>query len=129
MKNWKGFVGCLELKENHTLYIRRNGTCIWSGNCQHCIRLYTTGGIGTKPRVFKLIDLIANGDNIGIKAKDWKPTLGPIHPFCRCNLRYKPKTYVWDKETESFEPPKEYKRKVERRSKVKIFVGYKEFTV
>lgn len=129
LKNWKGFVGCLELKENHTLYIRRNGTCIWSGNCQHCIRLYTTGGIGTKPRVFKLIDLIANGDNIGIKAKDWKPTLGPIHPFCRCNLRYKPKTYVWDKETESFEPPKEYKRKVERRSKVKIFVGDKEFTV
>lgn len=102
---------------------------VYPGACKHCIRLYTTGGIGTKPRVFKLIDLIANGDNIGIKAKDWKPTLGPIHPFCRCNLRYKPKTYVWDKETESFEPPKEYKRKVERRSKVKIFVGDKEFAV
>ena len=55
---------------------------VFPGACQHCIRLYTTGGIGTKPRIFKLVDLIANGDNIGLKVRDWKPTLGPVHPFC-----------------------------------------------
>jgi hypothetical protein len=55
---------------------------VFPGACKHCIRLYTTGGIGTKPRLFKLIDLIANGDNIGVKVANWKPTLGPVHPFC-----------------------------------------------
>lgn len=97
--------------------------------CKYCQQLYTTGGVGTKPRIFKLIDLIANGDNIGLKSKDWKPTLGPIHPYCRCNMRYIPKSYVWNDETQSFEPVKHFDRKVERRSKVKITVGNKEFIV
>ena len=48
---------------------------------------------------------------------------------CRCDLRYIPKGYVWDDETQSFIPPKGYKRQVERRSKVKIYVGSKEFIV
>lgn len=55
---------------------------VFPGACKHCLRLYTTNGSGSKPRLFKLVDLIANGDNIGRKAKDWKPTLGPVHPFC-----------------------------------------------
>ena len=40
---------------------------VFSGACQHCIKFYTTAGIGSKPRIFKLIDLINNGDNIGKK--------------------------------------------------------------
>lgn len=55
---------------------------VFSGACQHCIKFYTTAGIGSKPRIFKLIDLINNGDNIGVKAKDWKPVLGATHPYC-----------------------------------------------
>lgn len=55
---------------------------VFPGSCKHCLRLYTTAGAGSKPRTFKLIDLINNGDNIGIKSANWKPTLGPIHPFC-----------------------------------------------
>lgn len=102
---------------------------VYPGSCRFCQQLYTTGGVGTKPRIFKLIDLIANGDNIGLKSKDWKPTLGPVHPFCRCNTRYIPKSYVWNDETQSFEPVKHFDRKVERRSKVKITVGNKEFVV
>lgn len=50
--------------------------------CTHCRHLYTTGGIGSKPRIFKLSQLIANGDNIGRKAKDWKPVVATTHPFC-----------------------------------------------
>lgn len=97
--------------------------------CSYCIHAYTTQGIGSKPRIFKLIDLIANGDNIGLKRKDWKPVLGPQHPFCRCNLRYIPKGYIWDDELKIFIPPKDYKRKIQRESKVRIYVGDKEFVV
>lgn len=103
---------------------------VYTQACQHCIRLYTTAGIGSKPRIFKLIDLINNGDNIGVKAKDWKPVLGPTHCFCRCDLKEVPKGMVWNDETHSFEPSKEpYKRQVERKSKVKIYVGDKMFEV
>jgi hypothetical protein len=43
---------------------------------------------------------------------------------CRCDLKEVPKGMVWNDETHSFEPPKElYKRQVERKSKVKIYVG------
>ena len=97
--------------------------------CSSCIYAYTTQGIGSKPRIFKLIDLIANGDNIGLKRKDWKPVLGPQHPFCRCNLRYIPKGYIWDDELKTSIPPKDYKRKIQRESKVRIYVGDKEFIV
>lgn len=102
---------------------------VFPGACKHCLRLYTTNGSGSKPRLFKLVDLIANGDNIGRKAKDWAPTLQGIHPFCRCQLRYLPKGYVWDEERQIFAPPKDYKPKIERRSKVKIYVGDKTFEV
>ena len=103
---------------------------VFSGACQHCIKFYTTAGIGSKPRIFKLIDLINNGDNIGRKVKDWKPVLNSVHPFCRCDLREVPKGMIWNDETHSFEPPKEpYKRQVERKSKVKIYVGDKMFEV
>lgn len=55
---------------------------VFSGACRHCIKFYTTQGVGSEPRVFKLSSLIANGDNIGKKVRDWKPTLGTVHPFC-----------------------------------------------
>lgn len=49
---------------------------------------------------------------------------------CRCDLKEVPKGMVWNDETHSFEPPKEpYKRQVERKSKVKIYVGDKLFEV
>lgn len=102
---------------------------VFPGACKHCLRLYTTNGSGSKPRLFKLVDLIANGDNIGLKTQYWKPVLGYVHPFCRCQLRYLPKGYVWDEERQIFAPPKDYKPKIERRSKVKIYVGDKTFEV
>lgn len=116
------------IMEEHgsTAYVYKE---VFPGACRHCIRLYTTKGIGSKPRIFRLIDLIANGDNIGVKSKDWKATLGPVHPFCRCQLRYIPKGYVWDEENKTFAPPKNYQRKIERKSKVKIYVGDKLFEV
>lgn len=100
---------------------------VYPGACQECIRLYLTKGIGSQPILFKLSDLIDNGSNVGRKRKDWKATLDGIHSFCRCTLIYVPNGYEWNDETQKFEPPKEFKRKVERKSKIKIQVGDKEF--
>lgn len=102
---------------------------VYPGACRHCIRLYLTGGIGSKPRVFNLLDLLANGTNYGVKSKDWKATIHPVHPFCRCDLRELPPGYEWDEETHQFTPPKNYQRQVERKGKVKITIGEREYTV
>ena len=53
----------------------------WIGVCRHCIKAYLTKGIGSKPRVFKLSELVANGTNIGKKVAQWKPVLGSMHPY------------------------------------------------
>lgn len=75
---------------------------VFAGACKHCIRLFLTAGIGSQPRLFKLSQLKANGTNIGRKQADWLPTLGPVHPYCRCILNYLPKGYVWDEKTKNF---------------------------
>ena len=55
---------------------------VFPGACRHCIRLYLKGGIGREPKVFHLSELMANGTNYGVKSKDWKATIHPVHPFC-----------------------------------------------
>lgn len=60
---------------------------VFPGACRYCIRLFTTNGIGSEPKLFKLEQLIANGTNIGRKVDDWKATIPPVHPFCFTNYR------------------------------------------
>jgi very-short-patch-repair endonuclease len=60
---------------------------VFPGACRHCIRLYLTKGIGSKPILFRLSQLIANGSNIGRKVENWKPSLESTHPFCFANAR------------------------------------------
>lgn len=101
---------------------------VFPGACEYCRKLFTTGGSYSQPRIFKLSSLINNGDNIGRKAKDWKAVIGPVHPFCRCTLRYLPKGYVWDEKEQMFVPPSnEFIR--ERPFKIKVTVGTKIFEV
>lgn len=50
--------------------------------CRYCLNAYTTNGYGSKPVIFDLSELIANGTNIGRKSKDWEATLSPLHPHC-----------------------------------------------
>lgn len=72
----------LFLDAPHT-YVHRNG---WlSHNCKHCKKAYLMEDEVT-PRVFRLSDLKANGSNYGLKTADWVPTLGSLHPNCRCSL-------------------------------------------
>ena len=102
---------------------------VFEGACRHCQRLYLTDGVGSKPRVFKLSELIKNGTNIGRKVKDWLAILLSTHPFCRCLIRRIPRGYEWSEENQRFELPKNWERKVERKSKVKITVGDRLFEV
>lgn len=97
--------------------------------CRHCIQAYLKAGLGSQPKLFKLIDLMKNGDNVGRKVADWKPVVGSHHPFCRCDLRKKQKGYIWNDTTKRFELPKNFERKVERKSKITITVGDKVFIV
>lgn len=103
---------------------------VYPGGCRYCINAYTTNGIGSKPIIFDLSELISNGSNIGKKSKDWEATLSPLHPNCRCELRYLPDGYEWDKKTQSFEPKKlDDKTRIPRKAKIKITVGQKVFEV
>lgn len=97
--------------------------------CRFCIKLHLTNGIGSKPIIFTIPQLEANGNNIGKKQADWKAGIGVVHPNCRCNLTYIPKGYEWDDEKGGFDVPKDYKPKVERQSKVEMKVGDKTFYI
>lgn len=57
--------------------------------CAKCKQLYLESD-GVTPRVFKLSELMSNGNNYGKKQADWLPTLGVLHPNCMCTLNVKP---------------------------------------
>lgn len=97
--------------------------------CKHCIKLYLTNGIGSEPKIFKLSELIANGTNIGRKTDEWLPIVGPTHPWCRCTISQVDMNYSWDSKSQSFNIPKEYKRKIQRNSSVNITIGSTSYNV
>ena len=66
--------------------------------CPDCIRLHLTAGPGSPPRIFKLSELTANGTNVGLKRKDWKAVVGPVHPYCGCELIEVPDGWAFDEE-------------------------------
>jgi len=63
--------------------------------CPQCKKHYLESD-GVTPKLFKLSDLMANGNNYGKKVADWKPTLGTMHPNCLCPLSVMPDGYTFD---------------------------------
>lgn len=62
--------------------------------CPHCLKHYLKNG---KPRVEPASWWQSQGSsNAGRKAKDWKPVLGAMHPFCRCQLLRIPEGWGFD---------------------------------
>jgi hypothetical protein len=102
---------------------------VYEKACRYCISAYLTSGIGSKPKIFKLSELEANGSNVGKKVTDWEPVLYSMHPHCRCLLKRVPEGYEWDEEKGQFVLPEKWERKVKRKSKIKIQVGDKNFEV
>lgn len=100
---------------------------VYPGACKHCIRLYLTNGIGSKPIIFELDELRANGTNIGRKVKELQPVVGSTHNHCRCTLNKLDEGMVWDDSKNRF--VREKKIKIEGRKPVKITFGDKEYNV
>lgn len=44
--NYNDIVYCVELEKNHTLYVRKNGKCVWCGNCRCTLAPVFIGGKG-----------------------------------------------------------------------------------
>jgi hypothetical protein len=97
--------------------------------CRHCIKAYLTAGIGSKPRIFKLSNLIANGTNIGRKVDEWLPVLESMHPFCRCQLHSLPKGYEWSDEKGMFMPVKNNEDRHNVRGLIVVTIGDKKIYV
>lgn len=54
-----------------------------SGACDNCTRLFLDDS--GRPRIWTIAEIVANGTNVGKKAKDWLACVWPIHPRCRCS--------------------------------------------
>jgi hypothetical protein len=52
--------------------------------CKHCLRLHRDPA--GELRLFYLDDLEGNGVNVGRPAADWQAVVGPVHPYCACQL-------------------------------------------
>lgn len=55
-----------------------------SGACRYCRQLFLNSE--GQPKTFLVSDLISYGTNAGRRPADWMPTLGPVHPNCRCSV-------------------------------------------
>jgi hypothetical protein len=95
---------------------------VYEGACEHCIRTYLTNGLGSEPKVFKLKDILRNGNNIGRKAKNYLPSVDPLHPWCRCTINRKPPDSVWDMVKQAFVLVRNTYG-VKRKSKIKITIS------
>lgn len=84
---------------------------VYEGACDSCRKLYLTDpdDEDSEPIVFKLKDIIANGNNIGRKKANWLPTISPVHPYCRCSVNHKRPGYTWDANLHSFNKPTKIK--------------------
>jgi hypothetical protein len=87
------------------------------GVCKQCLKNY--GVPGEKPIIYKLKDLIANGNNIG--KKDQEPVVGPAHPWARSILHVVPENSEWDDDLKRF-VIKRNTQGVKRTSKVKVTI-------
>ncbi len=63
--------------------------------CKHCKRLYLEKD-GITPKLFKLSEWLANGNNVGKKVDEYKPTLSVVHPHCQCLPQVMPKGCKFD---------------------------------
>lgn len=87
---------------------------VYEGACKSCLELYLTDPDDpmSEPKTFKLRELIENGNNIGRKVAEWKPTIAPTHPYCRCTINYRDPNTVWDASLHRFVVTKRVSKKL-----------------
>lgn len=102
---------------------------VFPGACKHCIKAYLTNGIGSEPVLFTPQELLSNGTNIGRKPENWRPVLGTMHPFCRCEIHLKEKGDVWDSKKKLFVLPNRVDESRKTKGQIVITVGDKKIVV
>lgn len=75
--------------------------------CKYCKKVYLESD-GYTPRVFMLSELADT--NYGRRAADWNPTIGPVHPWCQCQLMEIPDGYDFKTMWVVSEPFDRYKK-------------------
>lgn len=65
-----------------------------AGACEACKSLFLNAD--GSPIIFTAEELDRNGTNVGRKRANWKATLWPIHPRCRCDIQPVPPGYSMD---------------------------------
>lgn len=86
-------VFCLLIDKGETLVFKRPTPRA----CKQCVKHYLEED-GVVPKVFKLSEILANGDNYKKKMVDWKPVWGTMHPNCHCTRHIIPNDMMFDKE-------------------------------
>lgn len=101
---------------------------VYKGACKHCRELYLKDpdDENSEPIVFKLKEVLENGNNIGRKVSEYLPTISPIHPYCRCTLVFKDPKFDWDEDTHSFTKIRKYKPKNKKLQGVKLNIKVKK---
>lgn len=85
--------------------------------CKHCKRVYLKDN--GEPKIFKVLDVMSNGSNIGVKPDKYLPTLYSLHPWCRCESNEYNDNTVWDSVRKMFILTRN-NYGIKRKSKVKI---------
>ena len=67
-----------------------------SDACSSCLRLFLDEK--KKPIIFEVADLLSRGTNVGRQRDQWQPTLGPVHPYCRCDTQIVPPGMEFDED-------------------------------
>lgn len=55
-----------------------------SGACGYCLSAFIDSET-QRPIIFEVAQIVENGSNVGRRRRDWKPSLYPMHPHCRCD--------------------------------------------
>jgi hypothetical protein len=80
--NWGALDSILENNKGLSpgaITVFKSGNLPHAGACKYCAKFWYMPD-GKTPRTYRLSELIANGSNIGKKAKDWLPTVDSTHP-------------------------------------------------
>ena len=95
---------------------------VYPGACKKCKELYLKdpSDPDSEPIVYKLSEIIANGNNIGRKTADWLPTISPTHPYCRCTINHKKPGFAWDASVRAFTKPMKVQPKNPKLKGVKL---------
>lgn len=79
--------------------------------CDSCKKIFLKDIKTGEPRIFEVDELLENGTNVGKKKEDWQATIGPIHPWCRCDIFYVPLGHVWSNKSQRFVPDESLRNK------------------